>query len=72
MQEADVSIRIAIYNIVNGLISHNVTVSIDGVHIKTSDILYFDIWKFLYIQSIYRILRIGKCNTEYEQSWISV
>ena len=47
MQEAEVSLRIAIYHIVNGLTKQDVIVSLDGAHIKTKDVIHFDIWKFL-------------------------
>lgn len=46
MQEAEVSLRIAIYHIINGLTAHDITVSIDGAHIKTKDTIHFEIWKF--------------------------
>lgn len=46
MQEAEVSIRIAMYHIIKGLTTHDVIVSIDGAHIKTKDTIHFDIWKF--------------------------
>ena len=46
MQEAEVSLRIAIYHIVNGLTNQDVIVSLDGAHIKTKDVIHFDIWKF--------------------------
>lgn len=34
-------------HIQNKLTNEDVTVSIDGAHIKTKDILHFDIWQFL-------------------------
>ena len=46
MQEAEVSLRIAIYHIVNELTDQDVVVSLDGAHIKTKDTIHFDIWKF--------------------------
>lgn len=46
MQEAEVSLRIAIYHIINGLTAHDITVSIDGAHIRTKYTIHFDIWKF--------------------------
>lgn len=55
MQEAEVSLRIAIYHIINGLTSHDVTVSIDGAHIKIKDTIHFDIWKFFEEHHISRI-----------------
>lgn len=47
MQEAEVSLRVALYYIQNKLTDRDVTVSIDGAHIKTGDKIHFDIWKFL-------------------------
>lgn len=47
MQEAEVSLRIAFYYIKNELTRKDVTVSIDGAHIKTGDTVHFDINKFL-------------------------
>lgn len=48
MQEAEVSLRIAIYYIVNGLTDSNVKVSIDGAHIKTGNTIHFDIFRFMF------------------------
>ncbi len=39
MQEAEVSLRVALYYIRNGLTEKDVTVSIDGAHIKTGDVV---------------------------------
>lgn len=47
MQEAEVSILIALYYIRNGLTTENVNVSIDGAHIKTGATTHFDIANFL-------------------------
>ena len=47
MQEAEVSLRIALYYIKNGLTTENVKVSLDGAHIKTGNQVHFDIYKFL-------------------------
>lgn len=47
MQEAEVSLRVAIYHIKNGLTDKDVKVSIDGAHIKTGDEVHFDIRAFL-------------------------
>ena len=47
MQEAEVSLRIAIHFIVNGMTNKNVKVSLDGAHIKTGNQVHFDIYKFL-------------------------
>jgi hypothetical protein len=46
MQEAEVSLRVAMYYISNGLTDKNVPVSIDGAHIKTGNTVHFDIWSF--------------------------
>ena len=47
MQEAEVSLRVALYYIKNGLTENDVTVSIDGAHVKTGNQVHFDIIKFL-------------------------
>lgn len=47
MQEAEVSLRVALYYIKNGLTGNDVTISIDGAHVKTNDTIHFDIWQFL-------------------------
>jgi hypothetical protein len=47
MQEAEVSLRIAFYHIVNGLTDKDVNVSIDGAHIKTGNTVHFDIDGFM-------------------------
>lgn len=47
MQEAEVSLRIAIHFIMNGMTNKNVKVSLDGAHIKTGNQVHFDIYKFL-------------------------
>lgn len=47
MQEAEVSLRIAFYHIINGLTDKDVRVSIDGAHIKTGNTVHFDIVGFL-------------------------
>ena len=47
MQEAEVSLRIALHFVVNGLTKENVKVSLDGAHIKTGNQVHFDIFKFL-------------------------
>lgn len=47
MQEAEVSLRIALYYITNHLTNDDVKVSIDGAHIKTKEIVHFDIHSFL-------------------------
>jgi hypothetical protein len=47
MQEAEVSLRVALYYINNGLTQDDVKVSLDGAHIKTGDTEHFDIYGFL-------------------------
>jgi len=46
MQEAEVSLRIALYYITNQLTREDVKVSIDGAHIKTKATVHFDIQHF--------------------------
>ena len=47
MQEPEVSLRIAMRYIQEGKTSADVTVSIDGAHIKTKDTIHFDLVKFM-------------------------
>lgn len=47
MQEAEVSLRIAIYYIKNCYTKKDVRVSLDGAHIKTKKEIHFDIYTFL-------------------------
>lgn len=47
MTEAEVILRLAIYYIKNGLTKEDVTVSIDGAHVRTGDTVHFDIVGFL-------------------------
>lgn len=47
MQEAEVSLRVALYYIKNQLTDEDVKVSLDGAHIKTRDTINFDIYGFL-------------------------
>ena len=47
MTEPEVSLTIAMYYIRNGETSNNVTVSIDGAHVRTKDVIHFDIVEFL-------------------------
>ena len=46
MQEAEVSLRVALYYITNQLTTEEVKVSIDGAHIKTKETIHFDIQNF--------------------------
>ena len=47
MQEAEVSLRVALYYITNHLTDEDVRVSLDGAHIKTGNTIHFDIYAFL-------------------------
>ena len=47
MTEAEVILRLAMYYIENGYTKENVTVSIDGAHVKTGNTVHFDIFAFL-------------------------
>ena len=47
MQEAEVSLRVALYYIRNRLTDKDVVVSIDGAQVKTGGKIHFDIWSFL-------------------------
>lgn len=47
MQEAEVSLYIALHYIRNGLTNETIKVSIDGAHVKTKDKIHFDIYQFL-------------------------
>ena len=47
MQQAEVSLRVALHFIMNGITKENVKVSLDGAHIKTGNQVHFDIFKFL-------------------------
>ena len=47
MQEAEVSLRIALYVIRNEYTQDDVRVSLDGAHIKTGNVVHFDIYSFL-------------------------
>lgn len=47
MTEAEVSLRMALYYIQNDLTCENVKVALDGAHIKTGDIVHFEIEKFM-------------------------
>ena len=47
MQEAEVSLRVALHFIRNNLTTQNVKVSLDGAHIKTGNQVHFDIFQFL-------------------------
>uniref|UniRef100_N2BDL3 Uncharacterized protein n=1 Tax=Eubacterium plexicaudatum ASF492 TaxID=1235802 RepID=N2BDL3_9FIRM len=46
MTEPEVSLYLAIYHIKNHLTDQDIKVSIDGAHIKTGNIVHFDIEKF--------------------------
>ncbi len=63
MKEAEVSIRVAIYYIRNGLTQENVKLSIDGAHIKTKETVHFDIFNFLKENGC---RKIGKNDTRWQ------
>lgn len=46
MNEAEVSLYIANYYLKNNLTNDDVFVSIDGAHIKTKEVVHFDIKNF--------------------------
>ena len=48
MTEPEVSLRFAIHFIINHLTDEDVTVSIDGAHIRTKNIIHFDITEFMH------------------------
>lgn len=54
MQEAEVSLFIALHYIRNGLTDETVKVSIDGAHVKIKDKVQFDIYQFLKEHSCYK------------------
>ncbi|MBQ3514617.1 MAG: hypothetical protein IJA32_12635 [Lachnospiraceae bacterium] len=47
MTEAEVILRLAMYYIRNDYTKENVTVSIDGAHVKTGNMVHFNIFTFL-------------------------
>lgn len=47
MQEAEVSLSVALYYIKNQLTKEDVKISLDGAHIKIRNTIYFDIYGFL-------------------------
>ena len=47
MQEPEVSLRIAMKYIQDGMTNEDVIVSIDGAHVKTKDTIHFDIESFM-------------------------
>ena len=47
MQEAEVSLRIALYHIMEHLTIHDIQVSLDGAHIRTNGTMHFDIYTFM-------------------------
>ena len=55
MQEAEVSLYIALHYIRNGLTNETVKVSIDGAHVKTKDTVHFDIYQFLKENNCHKI-----------------
>lgn len=63
MTEAEVILQLALYYIKNNLTQENVTVSIDGAHVKTNNKIHFDIFGFL--QSV----GLRKINDREPQRW---
>lgn len=55
MQEAEVSLRVAIYYIKGHYTEKDVRVSLDGAHIKTKDKVHFDIDSFLSQQGCVKV-----------------
>lgn len=55
MQEAEVSLSVALYYITNGLAQGDVRVSLDGAHIKTGDKIHFDIYGYLTAHNCKRV-----------------
>ena len=47
MTEAEVILRLALYYIKNELTTEDVSVSIDGAHVKTENTIHFDIFGFM-------------------------
>lgn len=47
MKEAEVSLRVALFYIMNDLTDKDVSVSIDGAQIKTGNTVHFDIYSFV-------------------------
>lgn len=68
MTEPEVSLRVAMYYIQTGSTSENVTVSIDGAHIKTSDTIHFDIVGFLQKNGYVKSDGSDKWQGEYENT----
>lgn len=55
MKEPEVSLRIALYYIKNGMTQEDVQVSLDGAHIKINGELQFDICSFMETQGCRKI-----------------
>ena len=55
MTEVEVILRLALYYIKNGLTTENVTVSIDGAHVKTGNMTHFDIFGFMDIVGLRKV-----------------
>ena len=47
MTEAEVILRLALYYTKNELTTEDVSVSIDGAHVKTENTIHFDIFGFM-------------------------
>ena len=77
MQEAEVSLSVALYYITNGLTKDDVKVSLDGAHIKTGDTIHFDIHGFLSSHNCRKVNGVvdswqGKCEVDGYQQSISI
>lgn len=55
MQEAEVSLSVALYYIKKGLTKEDVRVSLDGAHIKTGDTIHFGIHGYLSAHNCYKV-----------------
>ena len=68
MTEPEVSLAIAMYYIRNGETSKDVAVSIDGAHIRTKDVIHFDIVGFLKENGYYQCDNVDKWQGEYKNA----
>lgn len=46
ISEAEISLKVALFFLKNQLTDSDISVSLDGAHIKTGDTIHFDIWTF--------------------------
>ena len=66
MTEPEVSLKIAMHFIQSGETLENVSVSIDGSHIKINDTIHFDIVEFLRRNGYVKCVRDGRWQGEYK------